>query len=72
MEVKSRITYTLSKEEIETACYSAYVRKLEELKVNAWFSENELKFFADTSSENGEVYNMRCELEIYQNSAQKT
>ena len=67
MEINKTTVYTLSKEEIETACYSAYVRKLEALKVNAWFAGSEIKFFASTSTEDDAVFDMRCELEIVEN-----
>lgn len=67
MEINKTTIYTLTKEEIETACYSAYVSKLGDLKVNAWFSGSDIKFFAETFSENDSVFEMRCELTIIEN-----
>jgi len=59
MEINKTTVYTLTKEEIETACYSAYTRKLEALKVNAWFSGNDIKFFASTSMDEDIVFVVR-------------
>ena len=60
MEMKTTTVYTLSKEEIEKACYSMFVQKMKDLGINTWFDVSDIELLG-YDDDNGNLIELNAE-----------